>query len=104
MKFINKDGEVVDGTPLNDEQVKLREQIRKYVHEKVCGGRYHSSYDRTTGGLICENVANYFVTNFKLIPLPGVDIDKDIAIAEKENAPDELPEPSVVTVKNGEVV
>ena len=102
MKFIDKNGEVVEGTPLSNEQVKLREHIQKYVHEKVCRGSFHSSYDRTCGGVSCEKVANYFITNFKLTPLDGVDFDKDITAAEAENAPQCIEKPSVMAVKTTE--
>jgi hypothetical protein len=92
MQFIDKDGQLQDGTPLTEEQVRVRKQILYFTHEKVCGGGYHSSYDRRMNVIKCEAVANFFITKFQLVPLDGTDMDKEIDSAVSENSPQSAPE------------
>ena len=60
MKFIDKEGQVQDGTLLTDEQFVQRERLITYFHEEVCGGNYHSSYGKDVRE--CVTLANAFVT------------------------------------------
>ncbi len=58
MKFLNEEGKIVEGTPLTDEQVEQRERLIAHLHQTICKGRYHTSYD----AMLCEILATDFVT------------------------------------------
>ena len=88
MKFLNAEGQLVEGTSLTEEQVSLRAKICAFVHEEVCGGTYHSQYDRKNYGLKCEQVANYFITHFTLTPLTDTNLEVDTAELERKNQPE----------------
>lgn len=92
MKFLNENGEVVEGVALTETQVILRQEILKFVHEKACKSAYHSSHDRRYGNVSCEQIANFFVTKFSISPLPGTDLAAEIKKAEAENSPQAIPE------------
>jgi len=99
MKFLNENGEVVEGIPLTDEQLAFREKIRAFVHEKVCGGSYHTTWDRKNNSPNCDLVANFLVTKFKITPLEGVDFNKEIADAVEANAPRYIETPCTIIEK-----
>jgi len=44
MKFLKEDGTIEDGTPITDEQIRLREVVVNYLHETMCHNVYHSPY------------------------------------------------------------
>jgi hypothetical protein len=44
MKFIKEDGTIEDGTPITDDQIRLRDTFVEYLHETMCRGAYHSTY------------------------------------------------------------
>ena len=55
MKFLKADGTVEDGTPMSDEQSKLRNALEEYLHTVVCRGTYHGTYDKHR----CQEAANF---------------------------------------------
>ena len=44
MKFLKEDGTIEDGTPITDDQIRLRDAAVSYLHEFMCSGTYHSKY------------------------------------------------------------
>lgn len=88
MHIIDKDGQLREGFPLTEEQIKQRKQILDYVHQAVCGGDTHASWDIKYYGMPkCEALANFFVTSYTLTPLPNTDIEARTAELENENCP-----------------
>ena len=55
MKFIDEKGEIVEGTPISEELIFLREKVTAYMHETVCANKYHASY---SGKPACEISGN----------------------------------------------
>ena len=56
MKFLKEDGTVDEGTPLTDEQSRLRDAMEEYLHRVVCKGSYHAGYE---GMPQCKKAANF---------------------------------------------
>lgn len=94
MKFLDKDGQIVDGEPMTDEQVEQRELIVKYIHEKVCQGAYHSKVSRNYDKPSCETVANFLITKFQMTALDGVNLNREVELAVEENAPRAIEPPA----------
>ena len=85
MKFINSNGEIEEGFALTEAQAKQHSQILKILHEKICGGGKHYSFQRSSNEVKCEALANYFITNFTLVPVDGGSFQGEVHEAVKES-------------------
>jgi hypothetical protein len=88
VKFLKADGTVEDGTPMTDEQEKLRSALEEYIHSVVCRGSYHGTYDKRR----CQDAANF------LYSAVSVNDAEDRGVAEAINSQLESMKPKPVPV------
>jgi hypothetical protein len=95
MFVLDKDGNVREGILLTDQEKTVRDQLVKLLHEKICGSyTVHSDYSRRSEGIPkCETCANVFITKFKLEPREDIDLEREIEVAARANAPQESEAP-----------
>lgn len=84
--IITKDGVLEQGIALTEEQVAQRKQIADFIHELVCHGGFHSDYERRNSGPPkCDEIANFFVTKFRLFPNADTDMAAETAAHYPQN-------------------
>lgn len=103
MKFITKDGQILDGDPLSEVQMAQRAELVEYFHSQFCRGIYHPSHERRNGQVRCESVASALVTkiqftalNFASPPSAPYSLGLSPAAAPEEELPGVLPDPVAI--------